>query len=68
HHFRENWFPSLMNRRNYEAWAAAGSLSLADKANERVRHILARHQPAPLPPKVVAELDKMEAHWWRKAS
>jgi len=67
-HFRQNWFPSLLNRRNYEQWAAAGSLSLGDKANERVRRILREHQPEPLSPEVVAELDKMEEHWWREVS
>ena len=67
-HFRENWFPTLMNRHKYEQWAAAGSLSLGDKANERVRHILREHQPEPLSPEVVAELDKMEKHWWQKVS
>jgi trimethylamine--corrinoid protein Co-methyltransferase len=67
-HFRENWFPTLMNRRNYEQWAAAGGLSLGDKANQRVRHILSTHQPQPLPPEVVAELDIMEERWWQGVS
>lgn len=67
-HFRENWFPRLLNRHNYERWAAAGGLSLGDKANERVRRILREHQPLPLSPEVVAELDKMEEHWWREVS
>jgi len=66
--FRENWFPSLLNRHNYEQWAAAGSLSLGDKANERVRRILRDHLPEPLPPEVVAELDEMEGRWWKEVS
>ena len=65
-HFRENWFPSLLNRRNYEQWAAAGGLSLGDRANQRVRQILQEHQPEPLSPELVAELDEMEGHWWRE--
>lgn len=65
-HFRENWFPNLMNRGNYEQWAAAGGMSLGDRANQRVRRILNEHQPEPLPPEVVAELDKMEKHWWKE--
>jgi trimethylamine--corrinoid protein Co-methyltransferase len=67
-HFRENWFPGLLNRHNYEQWTAAGGLSLGDKANQRVRQILQEHQPEPLPTEVVAELDKMETHWWREVS
>ncbi len=67
-HFRQNWFPALMNRGNYEQWMAAGGLSLGDRANQRVRQILQEHQPESLPPEVVAELDKMEEHWWREIS
>ena len=65
-HFRQNWFPKLMNRHNYEGWMAAGGLSLGDKANERVRRILDEHQPEPLLPEVAAELDKMEEIWWKE--
>lgn len=67
-HFRDNWFPTLMNRRSYEQWAAAGSRSLAGRANERVRQILRDHQPEPLPAEAVAELDKMEETWWQRVS
>jgi trimethylamine--corrinoid protein Co-methyltransferase len=67
-HFRENWFPKLLSRRNYEQWEAAGGLLLGDKANERVREILREHQPRPLAPEVVAELDEMEKSWWREVS
>jgi trimethylamine--corrinoid protein Co-methyltransferase len=67
-HFRENWFPKLMNRGNFEQWSAAGGLSLADKANQRVRRILRQHQPDPLPQDVLTELDKLEAQWWREVS
>lgn len=68
HHFRENWFPTLMSRQNYEQWAAAGSLSMGDKANELVRRTLREHEPEPLPFEVVAELDAMEEHWWQGLS
>jgi trimethylamine--corrinoid protein Co-methyltransferase len=65
-HFRENWFPELMSRLNHDQWTAAGSLSLADKANQRVRRILEEHRPTALPAEVVAELDRMEESWWRE--
>jgi trimethylamine--corrinoid protein Co-methyltransferase len=67
-HFRQNWFPSLLNRHNYEQWTAAGGLSLGDRTNQRVRQILQEHQPESLPTEVVAELDRMEEHWWREIS
>jgi trimethylamine--corrinoid protein Co-methyltransferase len=67
-HFRENWFPRLMSRDNYEQWTAAGGLSLGDKANQRLRQILQEHKPEPLPPELVAELDALEESWWREVS
>jgi trimethylamine:corrinoid methyltransferase-like protein len=68
HHFRRNWFPKLANRDNHEQWMTAGGLALGDKANQRVRQILEEHQPKPLPPELVAELDTLEKSWWREAS
>mgnify|MGYP001812459626 CR=1 FL=1 len=56
------------DRVRYEQWGAAGERSLAGRANERVRQILREHQPEPLPPEVVAELDTMEGIWWQKVS
>jgi trimethylamine--corrinoid protein Co-methyltransferase len=67
-HFRKNWFPKLMNRGNYDQWMAAGGLSLGDRANRRVRQLLHEHRPDPLPPEVVAELDKLEEQWWQEVA
>jgi trimethylamine--corrinoid protein Co-methyltransferase len=64
--FREGWFPDLMNRSNYEDWAAAGAHSLGDKANAKVCRILREHEPTPLPPAVVSELDVLETNWWKE--
>ncbi|HEY54602.1 MAG TPA: trimethylamine methyltransferase [Caldilineae bacterium] len=63
-HFRKNFFPGLLNRYEYEPWQAAGGLTLGEKANQRVQQILAEHEPTPLPPEVVAELDDLETRWW----
>jgi trimethylamine--corrinoid protein Co-methyltransferase len=67
-HFRKNWFPKLMNRGNYEQWTAAGGLSLGDKANQRVRNLLRKHETATLSPDVAGELDRLEERWWREVS
>jgi hypothetical protein len=40
---------------------------LGARANARVRRILQEHQPQPLPPLVIAELDEMEKRWWQDA-
>ncbi len=65
-HFRGNWFPKLANRDNFEGWTTAGGLSLGDKANQRVRQILAKHTPKPLSAELIAELDALEQSWWRE--
>ena len=48
-HFREDWYPTLFNRKNYDGWAAEGKLSLRDRAREKVKRLLTEHQPEPLP-------------------
>jgi trimethylamine--corrinoid protein Co-methyltransferase len=48
-HFREDWYPTLLNRKNYQDWAEAGSLPLRQRAQARIQKILAEHHPDPLP-------------------
>ncbi|MCP4424462.1 MAG: trimethylamine methyltransferase [Chloroflexi bacterium] len=66
-HFREHWQPSLMTRHSYEQWVAEGKLTMGDKANARVRQLIREHEPTPMDPALVAELDKMEELWWVKS-
>lgn len=48
-HFRqEHYIPKLLVREGYEAWAKEGSKTVLDRARERVREILAAHQPREL--------------------
>ena len=44
-HFREDWYPNLMDRQTYEAWEAAGGKSINVRARERVEEILNRARP-----------------------
>lgn len=48
-HYRDDWYPELFDRRNHEAWAADGSLSLRERARGVIERTLAGHQPEPLP-------------------
>ncbi len=48
-HFRERWYPTLMERDNYDNWLAKGGKTLEQRANEHVEAILAEHTPEPLP-------------------
>ncbi len=48
-HFKsETFYPSLIERKNYDKWVADGKKSLFDKANERVRDIIENYEPEPL--------------------
>ncbi len=48
-HFRERWYPTLMDRDNYAGWQANGGKNLQERASERVQEILAEHKVEPLP-------------------
>jgi len=48
-HFREHWYPSLIDRGNYESWSSKGKMTLGDRVKEKVRSILDTHTPEPLP-------------------
>jgi trimethylamine---corrinoid protein Co-methyltransferase len=45
---REHWFPSLMDRRTYEVYAASENKGILDSAREKARKILAEHSPPPM--------------------
>ena len=60
-HFKEHWYPQLFNRQAHDEWAAAGSLTLREKARARVEEILLNHQPEPLPAGVQIKIDEIAA-------
>jgi len=45
----EIWTPTLMDRDPWVSWEAAGSLTMHDRIQARVREILATHEPPRLP-------------------
>jgi trimethylamine--corrinoid protein Co-methyltransferase len=47
-HFRQRWYPRVMDRDNYAGWQARGGKTLQQRASERVEEILAEHKPEPL--------------------
>jgi trimethylamine--corrinoid protein Co-methyltransferase len=51
-HYPEDWYPTLFDRRNHEAWKTDGARSLRDRAREKIDRILAEHEPEPLPKEV----------------
>jgi len=50
------WFPTLMNRQRFQQWSAEGGLTLGDRLNQRVKQILAEHNPEPLSEAVTAKI------------
>lgn len=55
-HYKEDWYPALFNRKNYDGWSAEGKPTLRDRARARVEKILAEHQPPPLPEDVAKRI------------
>lgn len=66
-HFRERWYPTLIERDNYSNWLAKGGKTLGERAAERVEAILAEHKPEPLPKDVAqavhAIVERAEAQY-----
>jgi trimethylamine--corrinoid protein Co-methyltransferase len=56
-HFREDWYPNLMDRRNYEDWVRAGGKNLNNRAKERVDEILKGDGHAVLPQDVQKKIE-----------
>jgi trimethylamine--corrinoid protein Co-methyltransferase len=60
-HVREDWIPTLMDRYNYQRWAANGATTLQQRANQKVRDILESHRAEPLPRDVAAAVEAIVA-------
>jgi trimethylamine--corrinoid protein Co-methyltransferase len=58
---REIWRDSMMDRRSWDAWEAAERPDPTVAAEEKVRTILAEHEPEPLPDDVLLELERILA-------
>lgn len=56
HYRREHFLPKLLRRDSREVWEGKGSKTALDLARERVRDLLAKHQPRELDPAVEKEL------------
>ena len=44
-HFREDWYPNLFDRQNYDGWLFSGSKTLNQRANEKLCEILDCSKP-----------------------
>jgi len=57
--FRQDWYPSLFERRNYDGWKKDGGKTMRQRAREKAVEILAQHKPEPLAEAVVKKLDQI---------
>jgi len=53
----EIWMPTLWDRDPYEVWETTGAPTTRDRIRERLREILATHQPPPLPGGVLEQFE-----------
>jgi trimethylamine--corrinoid protein Co-methyltransferase len=64
-HFREVWYPRVLDRHNYNGWMQAGQPTVNKTSREIARDAIYHHQPIPLPQatldilnSIIAEADK----------
>jgi trimethylamine--corrinoid protein Co-methyltransferase len=59
--FRDFWFPALLDRKRRPEWLKAGSPTLGQRLNVRVKEIIKEHQPQPLDPEKKREIHEILA-------
>jgi trimethylamine--corrinoid protein Co-methyltransferase len=59
HYKSEFWYPTLLDRRNYEEWEMMGKQRLSDRVVAKVQDILATHQPSPIKPETEKVIQKV---------
>jgi trimethylamine--corrinoid protein Co-methyltransferase len=60
-HFRDNWFPQLLDRDTYVGWEKAGGTTLLERTRARTQHLLETHQPEPLAPQAEKAINEILA-------
>ena len=60
-HFREFYYPTILDKNSYTVWEDQGAKSLETRAADLVDKILAKHQPEPLPEDVQQAIKKIVA-------
>ena len=61
-HFRDVWYSDLFDRTIYAQWLDAGAKQFQERLREQTQKAM-EHQPAPLPPEVLREMERMAQHW-----
>ena len=56
---KELWFPTLLDRKNYDNWVKSGSTDMAKRCRNRREELLANHEPTPLENDVKSDLESV---------
>jgi len=65
---KELWFPTLLDRNNYDNWLKADSTGMEERCRKRKKELLANHEPTPLDNDVKSDLEKLIDDAKRKLS
>jgi len=60
-HYKECWYPSILERFSYESWTEAGQPTSVETARQAARDAIANHTPEPLPQATVETLQGLVA-------
>jgi trimethylamine--corrinoid protein Co-methyltransferase len=61
-HYKNVWYSDVFDRTIYNIWLEQGSRRFEDRLRDKTAKIM-KHQPAPLPPDTLKEIDKMARRW-----
>ncbi|HIQ04821.1 MAG TPA: trimethylamine methyltransferase, partial [Anaerolineae bacterium] len=58
-HYREVWYPSVLDRRTYDDWSAAGAMTLKQRARIKAKELLETHEVPPLVSEVIKGVNRV---------
>jgi trimethylamine--corrinoid protein Co-methyltransferase len=61
-HFKGVWYSDLFDRSVNAVWLSAGAKQFGQRLREKTERLM-QHQPAPLPEKVLGEMERMARSW-----
>jgi trimethylamine--corrinoid protein Co-methyltransferase len=61
-HFRDIWYSDLFDRAILDEWRAQGEKLFEERLRDKTEKVM-KHEPAPLPADVLAEMDRMAEQW-----
>jgi len=64
-HYRDFWFPKLLDRKIRPQWLAAGGTTLGQRLNAKTRKLIKEHKPQPLAGEQQQKVQEILATVWR---